>query len=310
MMRVTGSGWGDMQASSEDYRLTSIVMVVSVVITILMVAATATNSVQIGGMGGMAWCAVIIFGIQWLAWIPASLLQSERFYDLTGGMTYLAVVAFSLWAGSQSDDPSTRELLISALVAVWSLRLSAFLFLRIHHSGKDGRFDQLKTSPIRFMVPWTLQALWVFLTLNVVLVINTQSGEAPPFGVWDGIGLALWLVGFSIEVIADSQKSSFNSKEENEGRWIDEGLWARSRHPNYFGEILLWTGIGAFGVACFDGLEMAAWVSPVFVYLLLTRVSGVPILDRRGLEKWGDDPDYLSYRETTPTLIPRLGSRR
>ena len=145
MMRVTGSGWGDMQASPEDYRLTSIVMVVSVVITILMVAATSTNSVQIGGMAGMAWCAVIIFGIQWLAWIPASILQSERFYDLTGGITYLAVVAFSLWAGSQSDDPSTRELLISALVAVWSLRLSAFLFLRIHHSGKDGRFDQLKT---------------------------------------------------------------------------------------------------------------------------------------------------------------------
>ena len=299
-----------MTTKPEDYRLTAMVMVGSVVITLLIVSAVSTNSVEIGGMHAMAWCAAIVFGIQWLAWIPASIFQSERFYDLMGGMTYLAVVAFSLWAGAQSDDPGTRELLISALVAIWSLRLSAFLFLRIHHTGKDGRFDQLKTSPIRFMVPWTLQGLWVFLTLNAVLVINTQSGEAPPLGIWDGIGTALWVVGFSIEVLADSQKSAFNSKEENEGRWIAEGLWARSRHPNYFGEILLWTGIAACGISCFEGPEMVAWVSPVFVYLLLTKVSGVPILDRRALEKWGDDPDYLSYRERVPALIPRFASRR
>ena len=299
-----------MQASPEDYRLTTIVMVASVVITLLIVSAVSTNSVEIGGVPAMAWCAAIVFGIQWLAWIPASLLQTERFYDLTGGMTYIVAVVFSLWAGSQSDDPEMRELLISALVAIWSLRLSAFLFLRIHHAGKDGRFDKLKTSPIRFMVPWTLQALWVFLTLNAVLVINTQSGEAPPLGLWDGVGFALWVVGFSVEVIADSQKSAFNSKEENDGRWINEGLWARSRHPNYFGEILLWAGLAAFGVACFEGTELVAWVSPIFVYLLLTRVSGIPILDRRALERWGEDPDYLSYREATPTLIPRLGSRR
>ena len=299
-----------MSASSEDYRLTTIVMVASVVITLLIVSAVSTNSVEIGGMPAMAWCAAIVFGIQWLAWIPASLLQSERFYDLTGGMTYIVAVVFSLWAGSQSDDPGTRELLISALVAIWSLRLSAFLFLRIHHAGKDGRFDKLKTSPIRFMVPWTLQALWVFLTLNAVLVINTQSGEAPPLGVWDGIGLALWVVGFSVEVIADSQKTAFNAKPENVGKWIDEGLWSRSRHPNYLGEILLWTGIAIFGVACFDGLEMVAWISPIFVYLLLTKVSGVPILDRRALENWGEDPDYQRYRENTPALFPRIGAQR
>ena len=233
-------------------------MVASVVITLLIVSAVSTNSVEIGGVPAMAWCAAIVFGIQWLAWIPASLLQTERFYDLTGGMTYILAVVFSLWAGSQSDDPGTRELLISALVAIWALRLSAFLFLRIHHAGKDGRFDKLETSPIRFKVPWTLQALWVFLTLNAVLVINTQSGEAPPLGLWDGVGLALWVVGFSVEVIADSQKSAFNSKEENDGRWINEGLWARSRHPNCIGEILLWAGLAAFGVACFEGTELVA----------------------------------------------------
>ena len=298
-----------MQASPEDYRLTTIVMVASVVITLLIVSAVSTNSVEIGGMPAMAWCAAIVFGIQWLAWIPASLLQSERFYDLTGGMTYIVAVVFSLWAGSQSDDPGTRELLISALVAIWSLRLSAFLFLRIHHAGKDGRFDKLKTSPIRFMVPWTLQGLWVFLTLNVVIVINSQSGSAPPLGIWDGIGLALWILGFGIEVVADSQKTAFNANPENEGKWIDEGLWSRSRHPNYLGEILLWTGIAIFGVACFEGLEMVSWISPVFVYLLLTKISGIPLLDRRALAKWGDDSEYQKYRENTPALFFRLGPK-
>lgn len=299
-----------MSASREDYRLTTMVVAIVLLIVSLVAVAIDTNSVDINGLPAVTWCAIIAFGVQWLAWIPASVSQTERFYDLTGGLTYLAVVAFSLWAGMQSEDPSTREWLISALVAIWAVRLSGFLFLRIHHAGKDGRFDQLKTSPVRFLVPWTLQGLWVFLTLNVVIVINSQSGSAPPLGIWDGIGLALWILGFGIEVVADSQKTAFNANPENEGKWIDEGLWSRSRHPNYLGEILLWTGIAIFGVACFEGLEMVSWISPIFVYLLLTKVSGVPILDRRALENWGEDPDYQRYRENTPVLFPRIGAQR
>ena len=299
-----------MRASREDYRLTAIVVVSVLLIVSLVTSAIDFNSVEVNGLPAVVWCAIIAFAVQWLAWIPASISQTERFYDLTGGLTYLAVVAFSLWAGSQSEDPSTREWLISALVAIWAIRLSSFLFLRIHEAGKDGRFDQLKTSPVRFLVPWTLQALWVFLTLNVVVVINSQSGPAPPLGIWDGIGLMVWIMGFGIEVVADSQKTAFNANPENEGKWIAEGLWSRSRHPNYLGEIMLWTGIAIFGVACLDGLEMVAWISPVFVYLLLTKVSGIPLLDRRSFAKWGDNPEYRNYREKTPALFPHLGFKR
>jgi len=299
-----------MSASREDYRLTTIVVAIVLLIVSLVAIAIDANSVEIDGLPVVAWCAIIAFGVQWLAWIPASISQTERFYDLTGGLTYLAVVAFSLWAGSQSEVIGTREWLISALVAIWAIRLSSFLFLRIHHAGKDGRFDQLKTSPVRFLVPWTLQALWVFLTLNVVIVINSQSGPAPPLGIWDGIGFMVWIMGFGIEVVADSQKTAFNANPENEGKWIDEGLWSRCRHPNYLGEILLWTGVAIFGVACFEGLEMVSWISPVFVYLLLTKVSGIPLLDRRALAKWGDDPEYQKYRENTPALFIRLVSKR
>lgn len=298
-----------MPTTAEDYRLTGIVFTAVILIVGLVLLAVDENSTSFRGLPAVAWCAIIVFGIQWLSWIPASVGQTERFYDLTGGMTYLVVVAFSLWIGSEPEGIGSRELVISALVAIWSIRLSGFLFLRIHHKGKDGRFDDLKTSPVRFLVPWTLQGLWIFLTANVVIVINSQTGPSPPLGIWDVIGLLIWILGFGIEVLADMQKTRFNSNPKNEGRWIDQGLWSLCRHPNYLGETLLWTGIAVFGVSCLEGFEWVSWISPVFVYLLLTKVSGIPILDRRALSKWGDDPEYQEYRERVPAMIPLLRTR-
>ncbi len=298
-----------MNSTRQDLRLTTIVVTSAFIIIFLMVNAVGRNSVIMNEYSAVLYCAVICIGIQWLAWIPASIGKTERFYDLTGGLTYLTVVGFSLWAGSLSEPPSLRELIVSLLVVIWSLRLSFFLYFRIHRTGKDGRFDQLKTSPIRFLVPWTLQGLWVFLTMIVVIVINSQADSAPSIGIWDGIGLSMWILGFAIEVIADNQKTVFNTEPKNQDKWIDSGLWSYSRHPNYFGEILLWTGIAIFGVSCFSGLEKIAWISPIFIYILLTKISGTPILDRRAIEKWGDNPEYQIYRDTTPLLIPRLNKK-
>lgn len=295
-----------MNSTRQDLRLTSIVVTTAFVIVFLVVRAVENNSIMLNGYSAVMYCAVMCIGMQWLAWIPASIGKTERFYDLVGGLTYLAVVGFSLWAGAQSEPPSLRELIISVLVVIWSLRLSFFLYFRIHRTGKDGRFDQLKTSPIRFLVPWTLQGLWVFLTMVVVIVINSQADSAPPLGIWDAVGLFVWVLGFGIETIADQQKTAFNTEPTNQGKWIESGLWSYSRHPNYLGEILLWTGIAFFGISCFTGLERVAWISPIFIYILLTKVSGTPILDKRALEKWGDDPLYQKYRENTPALIPRL----
>jgi steroid 5-alpha reductase family enzyme len=298
-----------VNSTRQDLRLTTIVVTSAFIIIFLMVNAVGRNSVIMNEYSAVLYCAVICIGIQWLAWIPASIGKTERFYDLTGGLTYLTVVGFSLWAGSLSEPPSLRELIVSLLVVIWSLRLSFFLYFRIHRTGKDGRFDQLKTSPIRFLVPWTLQGLWVFLTMIVVIVINSQADSAPSIGIWDGIGLSMWILGFAIEVIADNQKTVFNTEPKNQDKWIDSGLWSYSRHPNYFGEILLWTGIAIFGVSCFSGLEKIAWISPIFIYILLTKISGTPILDRRAIEKWGDNPEYQIYRDTTPLLIPRLNKK-
>ena len=298
-----------MDSTRQDLRLTTIVVTSVFIIIFLIVSAVGNNSVILNQYSAVLYCAAICIGLQWVAWIPASIMKTERFYDLTGGLTYLTVVGFSLWAGSQSEPPSMRELIVSLLVVLWSLRLSSFLYRRIHRTGKDGRFDQLKTSPIRFLVPWTVQGLWVFLTMIVVIVINSQAGSASALGIWDGIGLSIWILGFGIETIADNQKTVFNTESNNQGQWIDSGLWSYCRHPNYLGEILLWTGIAFFGIACFTGLERVAWISPIFIYLLLTKVSGIPILDKRSLEKWGDDPEYQKYRDNTPALIPRLNKK-
>ena len=292
-----------MDSTRQDLRLTTIVVTSVSIIVFLVVSAVGNNSVILNEYSAVLYSAAICIGIQWVVWIPASIGQTERFYDLTGGLTYLTVVGFSLWAGSQSEPPSLRELIVSLLVVIWSLRLSSFLYLRIHRTGKDGRFDKLKTSPIRFLVPWTLQGLWVFLTMIVVIVINSQADSAPALGVWDGIGLSIWILGFGIEAIADNQKTIFNTEPENKGKWIDSGLWSYSRHPNYLGELILWIGVATMSIQSLEGLQHITLISPLFVYVLLVYISGVRMLENSGQKKWGELPEYKEYLNNTPQLF-------
>ena len=243
----------------------------------------------------------LAFLIQWLAFIPAYLLQTEKFFDLTGGITYILVVLVTQYF-SVID---ARSMLLSALVIVWAVRLGSFLFRRIHKAGKDGRFDELKPSFIRFLNVWTIQGLWVTLTASAALVAisSTNRKELDLFAI---IGFLVWLIGFAIEVAADTQKSRFSADPNNKGKFIQTGLWARSRHPNYFGEIVLWTGITIIALPVLQGWQWVALISPIFVTLLLTRVSGIPLLEKRADEKWGGQQEYESYKARTPVLIPKL----
>ena len=243
----------------------------------------------------------LAFLIQWLAFIPAYLLQTEKFFDLTGGITYILVVLVIQYF-SVID---ARSMLLSALVIVWAVRLGSFLFRRIHKAGKDGRFDELKPSFIRFLNVWTIQGLWVTLTASAALVAisSTNRKELDLFAI---IGFLVWLIGFAIEVAADTQKSRFSADPNNKGKFIQTGLWARSRHPNYFGEIVLWTGITIIALPVLQGWQWVALISPIFVTLLLTRVSGIPLLEKRADEKWGGQNEYESYKARTPVLIPKL----
>jgi len=260
------------------------------------------SGATINGWPAAPTLALGAFVIQWLAFIPARLLQTERFYDLTGSATYIVVALGAVVAAS---EPTGAQVLIAIMIFIWAGRLGSFLFRRIHAAGGDQRFDQIKVSSSRFFVAWTLQGTWVVMT-SCAAVTAVLSLEQPPLGSVYVVGAAMWVAGFAIEVIADRQKSRFREDPANAGQFINVGLWARSRHPNYFGEILLWTGIATMATPYLSGSQWIVLFSPFFVYALLTRISGIPTLAKRGQKLWGDDPTYQAYLSNTPRLFPRL----
>ncbi len=263
--------------------------------------ACSSGGLTVAGLPVFAWCALWAYGLQWLVFVPAHLRQTERFFDLTGSLTYLSVVGLALWARPQADP---RALLIGTLVAIWALRLGVFLARRVHRAGGDRRFEAIMPHLPSHLMTWTMQGLWVVLTLAAGLAAMT-SRVSQPLGVFAVLGAATWLTGFVIEVAADAQKSRFRADPANRGRFIHTGLWAWSRHPNYFGEILLWIGIAVIAWPALSGWQYVGLVSPLFVALLLTRISGIPLLERRADKVWGGDPAYQAYRRSTPRLLPR-----
>ncbi len=271
-----------------------------------IVISTALGGVLAGLSGGreLLALALLAYAIQWIAFVPAWLRQTEHFYDLTGSLTYATLVVIALL--TQAVD--TRGLIIGLMVLCWCSRLGWFLFHRVRRDGKDGRFDTIKTQPMQFLMAWTLQGLWVFTTLLAALL--AISSPATNWDVWATLGALLWLIGFALESVADAQKSAFRALPENRGKFIQHGLWRYSRHPNYLGEIMLWSGIALMAMPTFSGWQWLGLVSPLFVYVLINHISGVPILERRADKSWGDDPDYQAYKARTGALLPRFGSGR
>lgn len=249
---------------------------------------------------------VLVFGIQGLMFVHAWIARTERWFDLTGSLTFIAVALFGF---SQQEDPSIHHLVVAALITVWALRLGSFLAIRIHRAGEDRRFRAIKQSFRRFLLVWCLQGTWVSLTTAVAIAVLFQPISGPN-DLWLITGTALWLFGFVIEVVADRQKQTFRSAPENATRFIASGLWAISRHPNYVGEILLWLGIAFIGWPHLSGWQHVSLISPVFVYLLLTKMSGIPMLESAAAKQWSDDPSYQQYIASTPMLWPRLWRRQ
>ncbi len=277
----------------------------AIAVALLVAAAVGWAGSQGGvarlGISLFVLAGLLAFLIQWIAFVPAYLAQTEHYFDLTGGLTYLVVMIGTLLLAGRFDAVSV---LLTLLVSVWALRLGSFLFLRIRQAGSDQRFDDIKPSFTRFLMTWTLQGLWVFLTLAAALAATTSAAPAP-IGLLTYLGVAVWVAGFAIEVVSDDQKRAFRKDPANAGRFIRTGLWAWSRHPNYFGEITLWVGIALIALPSLTGWQYVTLISPLFVYLLLTRVSGIPMLESRAEERWGDDPEFQAYKAGTPVLFPR-----
>ena len=245
---------------------------------------------------------LLIFCIQWISFIPAFIFQTEKFYDLTGSITYLTAVFYTLYVTGSNN---LSDLIIVGCVAVWAIRLGSFLFMRIHKAGEDRRFRTIKPNFTRFLMTWTLQGMWVSMCLLCLLTaLSSYSGVVMNSIFF--IGLLVFILGLSIEIIADYQKTVFRRKIENKDKFITTGLWSLSRHPNYFGEILLWTGIAIMSISSLQGLQYLTLISPIFVYVLLVYISGVRILEAQAEKKWGHLDSFKEYIKNTPRLFFKI----
>jgi steroid 5-alpha reductase family enzyme len=279
--------------------------IMAIIVVVLIAAGLAFAGSQGGyivfGFPLFALCIAFAFIIQWIAFIPAYLWRTEKFFDLTGSLTYITVLLVAVLLSPTVDG---RSWLLFGMIAIWAVRLGSFLFLRIRDAGEDRRFREIKQSFARFLTTWTIQGLWVSFSLSAALAAITSEFRSS-LGIFALVGFLVWLFGFGIEVIADRQKSQFKADPENEGKFIHTGLWAWSRHPNYFGEIVLWIGVTIVALPILQGWQWVTLISPIFVTLLLTRISGIPMLEERADEKWGGQEDYEAYKANTPVLIPR-----
>lgn len=279
-----------------------IILPVVVVIGVLVAVAGSQGGATVGGFPLFGLGVAAAFLIQWLAFIPAFKAQTEKYYDLTGALTYISITVLLVLLTPGVD---ARGLLLAAMVVAWALRLGSFLFRRVRKHGKDDRFDEIKPSFVRFLNAWTVQGLWVVLTAAAAWIAITSATRVA-LDWWALVGFVVWAFGFGIEAVADNQKGRFKADPANKGRFISTGLWSKSRHPNYFGEIVLWIGVLLIAVPVVEGWQWVALLSPVFVAFLLIKGSGIPLLEKKADSKWGGQADYEAYKSSTPVLIPKL----
>lgn len=242
---------------------------------------------------------LIAFVIQWVLFIPAYLMQTEKFYDLAGSLTYISIISYVFY---KSSEFNLGNLILSIFIIIWAVRLGSFLFFRIQKAGEDKRFRDIKPSPTRFFMTWTLQGMWVSIC-SACAITAMSTSEGIIVNTLFFVGAITFILGFLIEIIADNQKTKFKNNPNNKNKFISTGLWSYSRHPNYLGEITLWTGVAIMSFSSLSGLQLITLISPVFTYLLLVYVSGVRLLEARGKRKWGHLESYQEYIKNTPTLL-------
>lgn len=273
----------------------SILIVVSICFAL---ALTTKNQIVINAF-------ILIFIIHFISFLPANLYKTEKYFDLTGSITYISVIIYVFYSKFYNHGFQWGELIISLAIISWAVRLGSFLFLRIKKAGEDVRFREFKKSWSRWMLTWTTSAWWVSFC-SVCGITAIASNSIIKINFLFIIGFLLFLFGFIIEIIADYQKTKFRSVASNKNKFITTGLWSLSRHPNYLGEIVLWFGIALMSFSNLNGLQYITLISPVFTYWLLVYVSGIKILETSGQKKWGHLKTYNNYIKNTPKLFFKI----
>jgi len=268
-----------------------IVSFVAVLISISLGILTGIDEVRNG--------IILSFIFHWLLFIPAFIFKTEKFYDLTGSLSYITVILYVL-ISSNDGTSNFGNIILSSLIIIWTLRLGTFLFLRIKKAGEDKRFREIKKSFSWFFMAFTVSGMWVSICALCALTGISNGIELNNITY---IGIILFIIGFTLEIIADTQKTNFRKNNENKDKFITTGLWKYSRHPNYLGEIILWIGVAIISYSSLEISQLFTLVSPVFTYLLLVHVSGINLLEKSGQKKWGSLSEYKEYKRKTPRLF-------
>ncbi|MBM31702.1 MAG: hypothetical protein CL764_02470 [Chloroflexi bacterium] len=275
-----------------------LILLLSFIFTLLI----SPNTIKIGVVSSIVIFSGIIFLFQWISFIHSYYLNSEYYFDLVGSMTFVLIIisAFLL-----SDLKDLRSILLFSIIVIWGIRLGSFLFFRIRSKGFDDRFSLIRTDFFKLLFLWNLQGMWILFSISPAL-ISLLSEKKNSMDFLGYLGFSVWVLGFFLEVVADYQKMIFRSKKENKNKFIKLGLWAYVRHPNYLGEIILWFGISIICFPVLIGWQLLSLLSPIFVTILLIKISGVPILEENNKKRWGDNIEYLNYINNTPMIIPRI----
>ena len=284
-------------------KIKNIIAITVFLICIGLINVAGQNiEIEIRGMNAFTFILITAVLLQIIFFIPSFLLKTEKYYDIVGSLTYIITISIAYFS---VENKTMIDSIIYFYVMVWALRLGIYLFRRVRNDGKDVRFEKAKRHFFWFLQYWMGQALWVSLTAcaAIIAILSPEEDTLPVLAM---VGMALWLSGFAIESISDYQKRVFRKEINPSESFIHTGLWARSRHPNYFGEITLWTGIAVIALNTLNGIEYVTLISPVFVYILLTRMSGVNLLERIADERYGHLEEYQRYKRNTPVLVPKL----
>lgn len=231
--------------------------------------------------------------------VVAFRLQSDKLTDISYAVTFATI---ALW-GLVTSEQSGYHVVLTAMIGLWALRLGGFLLYRVIRSGQDSRFDDMRGDFFKFGKFWVAQAVtvWVMMIPSVFAYSSTGTPYQPLLAA----GVILWLIGLVCETIADFQKQAFSRDPKNKNKWVETGIWRYSRHPNYFGEILVWIGVYVYTLPALSSVEpLIALVSPLFIACLLLFVSGIPILEKSADKRWGTLPAYRAYKKRTSILIP------
>ena len=240
---------------------------------------------------------VISFLIQVVFFAIAAYFRTDKVTDFSYGLSFVVIVWF---LAIKNSSFSSIQVVLVLLISLWGIRLATYLVVRILRNGKDKRFDGVREDFYKFAKFWIFQALVVWMILlPTVIVLATPSYK---FGLTQIIGLTVWLIGFGIEAISDQQKFAFKIKKPDE--FITTGLWRYSRHPNYFGEALLWWGIFIIATPYLSGFSYLSIIGPICIMSLLLFVSGIPSLEKSYDKKYGLQNKYRKYKKSTSIFVP------